>query len=165
MIDQLDMAVPAEDATSRTVEGIANGIRDNLPAVAAEVDAVIAQMERLTALGGYGFGNFFGSFGYTSNKWSSYGLTESHANGLDYVPYDGYLASLHQGESILNAEEAALWRDMQYRSGGIDYDTLGGVMRDNAAGNVYMDGRTVGRLISASQADSYRGLERSGWRG
>ena len=168
MVDQLDMAVPAEEASSRTVEGIVNGIKKNLDALTTEVDAVIAQFARLDALGGYGFGNGIGGgFGYNSSKWGSYGLTEKNSNavGLDYVPFDGYLASLHQGESILNAEEAALWRDMQYRSGGIDYDTLGGVMRDNAAGNVYMDGRTVGRLISASQADSYRGLERSGWRG
>lgn len=168
MVDQLDMAVPAEEASSRTVEGIVNGIKKNLDALTTEVDAVIAQFARLDALGGYGFGNGIGGgFGYNSSKWGSYGLVEKNSNavGLDYVPFDGYLASLHQGESILNAEEAALWRDMQYRSGGIDYDTLGGVMRDNAAGNVYMDGRTVGRLISASQADSYRGLERSGWRG
>ena len=49
----------------------------------------------------------------------------------------------------------------------IDYDALGGVMRDNvsAGGNVYLDGRTVGRVISASQANSFRNLERSGWQG
>lgn len=31
----------------------------------------------------------------------------SHKNGLDYVPYDGYLAELHQGEAVLTREENA----------------------------------------------------------
>ena len=30
----------------------------------------------------------------------------SHANGLDYVPYDGYVAQLHQGERVLTAAES-----------------------------------------------------------
>ena len=30
----------------------------------------------------------------------------SHANGLEYVPFDGYIAELHQGERVLTAEEA-----------------------------------------------------------
>lgn len=30
----------------------------------------------------------------------------SHASGLDYVPYNGYIAQLHEGERVLTAEEA-----------------------------------------------------------
>ncbi|WMJ84463.1 hypothetical protein ACS3UN_07075 [Oscillospiraceae bacterium LTW-04] len=30
----------------------------------------------------------------------------SHATGLSYVPYDGYVAELHQGERVLTADEA-----------------------------------------------------------
>lgn len=30
----------------------------------------------------------------------------SHANGLDYVPFDGYIAELHQGERVLTSIEA-----------------------------------------------------------
>jgi hypothetical protein len=29
----------------------------------------------------------------------------SHYNGLDYVPYDGYVARLHKGERVLTAQE------------------------------------------------------------
>lgn len=32
-------------------------------------------------------------------------VSGSHANGLDYVPYNGYIAELHQGERVLTAEE------------------------------------------------------------
>jgi len=30
----------------------------------------------------------------------------SHANGLDYVPFDGYVAQLHKGERVQTASEA-----------------------------------------------------------
>ena len=30
----------------------------------------------------------------------------SHANGLSYVPFDGYIAELHKGERVLTADEA-----------------------------------------------------------
>lgn len=34
----------------------------------------------------------------------------SHRNGLQYVPYDGYLAELHRGERVLTAQEADAYR-------------------------------------------------------
>ena len=34
----------------------------------------------------------------------------SHASGLSYVPFDGYLARLHRGEAVLTASEAAAYR-------------------------------------------------------
>ena len=34
----------------------------------------------------------------------------SHANGLDYVPFDGYIAELHKGERVQTADEANDWR-------------------------------------------------------
>jgi TP901 family phage tail tape measure protein len=33
-------------------------------------------------------------------------ISGSHKNGLDYVPYDGYVAELHKGEKVLTREEA-----------------------------------------------------------
>lgn len=41
------------------------------------------------------------------------GSIPGHAMGLDYVPYDNYLARLHQGEAVLTAQEAAQWRSGQ----------------------------------------------------
>lgn len=34
----------------------------------------------------------------------------SHADGLDYVPFDGYIAELHKGERVQTANEASSWR-------------------------------------------------------
>ena len=34
----------------------------------------------------------------------------SHASGLDYVPFDGYIAELHKGERVQTADEANDWR-------------------------------------------------------
>ena len=35
-----------------------------------------------------------------------YGLDGSHADGLAYVPFDGYVAQLHEGERVLTKQEA-----------------------------------------------------------
>ena len=44
----------------------------------------------------------------------------------------------------------------------INYDAIG-EMIGSKSGNVYLDGRTVGKVISDQQGASYRALERSGW--
>ena len=53
-----------------------------------------------------------------SNKVAgSGGSNGSHASGLDYVPFNGYRATLHQGERVLTQEENKRYND-GYRSGG-----------------------------------------------
>lgn len=37
-------------------------------------------------------------------------INGSHAGGLNYVPHDGYIAELHQGERVQTAAEANDWR-------------------------------------------------------
>ena len=43
----------------------------------------------------------------------------SHASGLSYVPFDGYIAELHKGERVLTADEA---RGYNSRSNNSGYD-------------------------------------------
>lgn len=50
------------------------------------------------------------------DEWSgapTWGIDGSHAGGLGYVPYDGYLAQLHKGEMVLTAGQAAMLRSGQ----------------------------------------------------
>ncbi len=36
----------------------------------------------------------------------------SAANGIGFVPFDGYMAELHKGEAVLDKSEAGLWRGL-----------------------------------------------------
>ena len=38
------------------------------------------------------------------------GSDGSHAGGMDYVPYNNYVANLHRGEMVLTAQEADNYR-------------------------------------------------------
>ena len=42
----------------------------------------------------------------------------SHAGGLAYVPFDGYIAELHKGERVLTASEAKAYKNGEKSSGG-----------------------------------------------
>ena len=41
---------------------------------------------------------------------NSASIDGSNADGLNYVPFDGYISELHKGEAVLTAAEAAVWR-------------------------------------------------------
>lgn len=164
MIEDIDMADGAEAAMRDTVEGMVRGLSDSESELRQAVDSIVQQLQILNSLG---YGTYYGDwFGGVEGLLHPDG---SYASGLDYVPFDNFLAQLHEGEAVLTAEEARVWRDFRYgaaaASNSIDYDALGSTFKENAGGNVYLDGRIVGNVISSRQADSYRGLERSGWRG
>ena len=158
----LNFGEEAKASVEATVQGIVDGLGEKKGEVEAEVDAIIATIGRLGNLGG-GFNLVGGLFGWFLNG--------SHENGLDYVPFDHYLAELHEGEGILTAEENRVWQNFKHGGAStrnaFDYGAMSGAIWENApsmgGGNVYLDGQTVGRVISARQADSYRALERSGW--
>ena len=162
-VAELDLGEQAKEYAGKTVAEMAQGISDNVDGVKTAVDAVVEQLNRLE---GWNISIDFGTFGEISFGVSAEQI-HPHETGLDRVPFDGYLASLHEGESILTAEEARVWNRFKNGGVGTDYETMGSVMRDNikAGGNVYLDGRVVGSVISDQQGKSYRQLQRSGWQG
>jgi hypothetical protein len=62
-----------------------------------------------------------------------------YKNGLDYVPYDGYVANLDRGERVLTAEEAK-----QYNMGQKSY----GDIYINVDGARYTDPRELAEVIA-----------------
>jgi len=142
-------------------------LSQKMASASVQYDIAVSALERMTQAANNAAGAL-GSTQMNSGQYYNYyysSVNGSHANGLDFVPFDNYIARLHAGEGILTAEENRIWQNFKNGNSNIDYDMFGNVMRDNvhAGGNVYLDGVTVGRVVSGRQADSYRALERSGW--
>lgn len=57
----------------------------------------------------------------------------SHASGLDYVPFDGYIAELHKGERVLTAKEAKKYPVSTNFNGDINIIVQGDKYRDENA--------------------------------
>ena len=163
----LDVSATAAESTGNNIQAMANAIRDNIPGVSEQVDALLAELNRLNEWGvtiDYGFGASTIIKPHATGSGNTDSIT-SLAVGMDWIPFDGFLASLHEGEAVLTAEENRIWQRFKNGQPGMDYDTLGGVMRDNVkpGGNVYLDGRVVGSVVSQMQGNQYRTMQRSGW--
>ena len=164
----LDMGQEAADNSGKTVQGLAKGISDNVDSVQSAVDAILDQLNRLN---GWGIDIDFGGFGnihFTSNATNDTSADAVGLMGWDYVPRDNFIIRAHEGETLLNAEEARIWRN--FKANGIssdDIEALSGSIGDRVrpGGNVYLDGRVVGQVLSEQQGKSYRALQRSGWQG
>lgn len=71
------------------------------------------------------------------NPYMFDGFDGSHANGLPYVPFDGYMAMLHKGERVMTARENAnygrnynsnLYVESMYMNNGMDAAGLAAAM-------------------------------------
>ena len=80
------------------------------------------------------------------------GANGSNASGLDYVPFDNYIARLHKGETVLNAEDARNYRMGGGQSAPIEL-TINNVTE--------LDGATISRKIYKYnlQQQSYHGAK------
>lgn len=75
------------------------------------IDGISAAWDSLVSWFNGLWDNLFGNRSVNVDVNSS-GTDGSHAGGLDYVPYNNYVANLHRGEMVLTSEEAT-----QYRKG------------------------------------------------
>lgn len=69
--------------------------------------------------------------------WKLSPINGSHADGLDYVPFDGYVAELHQGEAVLTSGEASFLRSAMAagRTLGSSQRSSRGVSDSDTGGN------------------------------
>jgi hypothetical protein len=75
------------------------------------LDAALASVNKLDKATFATAAGYAVEFGRTANLLTQLEqytrINGSHANGLDYVPFDGYVAQLHRGEKVLTASESA----------------------------------------------------------
>ena len=72
----------------------------------------------------------------------------SHAGGLSYVPFDGYIAELHKGERVLTANEAKDYRNGEKSNGG-------GV---TVIQNIYSQAKTAADLMLEARHEQERAV-------
>lgn len=93
----------AEDQGKSILESLFNGLNNNTwqGKLFSTASSIASKL-----------GNFFN----IKAKVSADNIVDgSHANGLDYVPYDNYIARLHKGERVLTKEE-----NEEYTNGNIE---------------------------------------------
>lgn len=81
----------------------------------------------------------------------------SHATGLDYVPYDGYRATLHVGERVLTAAENRAYAQGGGFDAGALIEALNGLADDRRDVVVTVDGRELARYMADANREALAG--------
>ena len=101
-VEDLDKSAEASAAATATFQGFLQGMNKKLPEIQSQMTSFGQKITSSLQSG-------IGSVRIPVTIETS-GSIPGYETGLDYVPYDNYLAYLHKGEAVLTAEEAAAWR-------------------------------------------------------
>lgn len=101
-IEGLDKSKEAKLYATQTFQAFLDGMNDRIPSIVSKAKEVGQQITSAIQSG-------IGKITATVDIETS-GTIPGHADGLDFVPYDNYLAYLHKGEAVLTASEAKAWR-------------------------------------------------------
>lgn len=148
-------------AALETVAGLVSGIQSAWSAFVNSLNSTNAEKGIKSIQEGWESG---GVAGAASAAWDSawinpsnwgkdknYGAGRSFATGLDYVPYDNFVAKLHAGELVLNRADATAYRAGNV--GGISTESISQAVavavREALDGvGVYMGADRVGDLVT-----------------
>ena len=122
-------AVSALDAIAEKWEAVKNFLKNPIQGT---INFLTGGGGNVAAAGGGG-GNVPSSGkggGAHMNNGRGTARVASHATGLDYVPYDNYLANLHKGEVVLTAKASE-----EYRALGGDKDNVPRMVTNNSTTN------------------------------
>ncbi len=104
---------PVKDALTDLGTAGFNFLADAVDAASDAIGDLISWWDDLMGKIKNGWNDFWG-IEQGAREMSSRGtgfVNGSHARGLDYVPFDGYVAELHQGEMVVPKREAAMLRE------------------------------------------------------
>ena len=148
-------------AALETIAGLVSGIQSAWSAFVDSLNSTNAEKGIKSIQEGWESG---GVAGAASAAWDSawinpsnwgkdknYGAGRSFATGLDYVPYDNFVAKLHAGETVLNRADATAYRAGNV--GGISAESISQAVavavREALDGvGVYMGADRVGDLVT-----------------
>lgn len=128
-----DMSTTIFEVGESIVEGIMDGI-------SAAWDGLVSWFTGI-------WDSLFGGRSVDVSVNTSGGTNGSHRSGLDYVPYNGYVAELHKGEAVLTRQEASAYRRgnvetpsvsiQVYGAQGQDVETLAEIVSQKVSENIY----------------------------
>lgn len=109
-----------EQAAKDLLDAVVTGLEE-LPGKIFDlgVNAAKSLLEGIKSMGGWlkeQVGNFVD--GMVSGFTGTVQANGSHAGGMDYVPYNNYVANLHRGEMVLTSAEATAYRKGETNAAG-----------------------------------------------
>ena len=116
-------ATNALDAIAKKWEDVKNFLKNPIEGIINIGSNIIGGIKGVFSGGNSGGG---GSRGGNTRVARGGANIASHATGLNYVPYDNYLANLHKGEAVLTAKASE-----EYRALGGDKDRVPRMVTNN----------------------------------
>lgn len=166
-VEEMVVSMNQEDAAyanaQLTGQGVADGLASTVPSISSWVNYINSELGRIGE--GYQAPSAFQaaiSTGFASNEigipyWSP------KASGMNYVPFDGYRAELHRGETVLTRQAADEYRAGRF--GGTDISAviakLDDVVTAIASLQFTVNGKVLGQMASSAASQSIASETRS----